>query len=372
MAKRKMSWGNPPAKRAKYVKYATGMAGGVIGYTMGGIPGAVKGAEFGFELGTYTGRKSSGKTFNKKGVEYNGVTQQRDSKMAYKKRRMPKYKKRIWKKFVKKVNAVEIKDRGLQVFMLDNGGGSSISPGAQWTHAVHLYGKSNINNERGASDLFELQKDVETAAMNINDPGLGPNNAYPQIATTNNKCTIRMQSAVLQVVWKNNGAQPIILKIYHLWYNADSNATSFGDAVNDVETFEVRRQQGTVGGVTDPVTNDQALTLSRIGSTLFDEPQLLSRLNCTIKTVREIYLLPNQHHSMSIRDPKNYSIDLNSIRPISGVAQTGYVDRRLTESIVWSAQNYNNAEASIEFRAHRTYRYTIEGIRTVRTGVRTV
>lgn len=359
MAKRRNSGPLTPPRTPARRRIAQA-SGAVIGYTLGNIPGAV--------AGYYAGSRLARRGGSKKSVTFDGTTIQRDDKVSYVKKRMPRRKKKAWKKFVKKVVAVEIGDRGLQIAKFNQNGFSSVTVPAlgQTFKAFHLYGAGSTAGEPGVRDIWQIAKDVEAAGTNWIKVAGGYIN--PTIPNDSMKVPIRMQSAILDLYMKNTGTVTLVLDIYHLWYRGKTNAPSFFDGYNWVQAKEVKRQDGDTAGATD---NTQ-LDLTIRGATLFDEPQVLSFIGCTIKSVRQIQLTPGGVHTMQTRDPKNYNIDLFKYLPQDGVSYTPYVDPKLTESYVVVAKNLDGSDSgSLLLYADRTYRYTIEGVKTVKTGVKT-
>lgn len=305
---------------------------------------------------------------NKKSINYDGVTTQKDDRLVYRKKPMPKRKKRQWKKFVKKVNAVAIKERGLQVALYRKDYNISPTAGTQLWGIAHLYGCANINTEPGVGDVNQLLLDVNVAAQKYGGGLLS--NAYPEVANQKMKVPVRMQSAILDLTFVNNGSVPLVVDIYHLWYNKNMNSPSFGDANNWVDNNEVIRQEGTTG---TPTANAW-MKLDQKGVKLFDCNQLLSKLAATVRSVRQIILQPGGIHTMAIRDPRNYRLDMFSYLIQDGVQYQGYADRKITESVFWIARNESNVEGAAELsvKCNRTYRYTIEGVKTSTSGIKTI
>lgn len=360
------------------MEYAGAASGAVLGYTLGNIPGAY----FGMRAGRYLGKRrrqsmAAGPSkrrkkwtvgrASKKSIAIDGVTRQRDDKMLYKKRRMPAKKRKQWKKFVKKVNAVEIKDRGLQIVKYNQNGVSNTTVPAlgQRYKAVHLYGTGGTAGEPGSRDLFLLGSDVEAKAVNWLK--LLGGNINPTIPNAKNLTEIRMQSAQLDLYIKNTGNVVLLIEVYHLWYVKNNNCPSFGDTVGWVDAVEQVKQE--YDGTT--VSALAAVDLQTFNASMFDEPQFISKLGCTVKSVRQVYLGSGEIHHMQIRDPKNYNINLFNYRLQDGVNYQGYVDPKLTETYVVVAKNIDQTtEGTFTVNACRTYRYTVEGVKQTATGLK--
>lgn len=361
------------------MEYIGGASGAVLGYTAYNIPGAVVGYKMGkaamkrryASRSTQTpyakaGRKRSigTQTRSGKSVNVDGVTQQKDDRTLYRKHRMPKRLRKRWKKFINKVHAVEIQDRGLQIIKYNPtiAGPTTIAAGAQNFKAVHLYGCSSNGGDTGAQDLLLLSKDIQAQSASWIKRVGGDVNLT--IQDTENKVEVRMQSAHLDLFIQNTSATPLLFEIYHLWYVKNNNAPSFGDAFNWIEAKEAVKQEW--DGTT--LTNLTSINLNQFGATLFDDPQLISKAGCTVRSVKEIYLGPDAIHHQQIRDSKNHNIDLMAKLAQLG-STSGYADPKLTETFLVVCKNPSvSNEGSYIVRGVRTYRYTIEGVKQVASG----
>lgn len=307
---------------------------------------------------------------SKKSITFDGVTQQRDDKVSYRKRRMPKKKRRQWRKFVKKCEAVEIKGRGLQIAKYNQNGVNSIPVPAlgQVYNACHLYGAAvTSQGEPGARDLKLLSNDVLTIGEAwIKRIGGDVNQT---LGFTKNKTEIRMQSAQLDLYLKNTSSVVLLFEIYHLWYNRTTNAPSFAEGA--FETFNNEQIKQEWDG--SNLTNMTQCNLNSFNATLFDENQLISYLGATVRSVRQVYIGAGEIHHMQIRDPKNYNIDLNKYQNLEGQNVTGYVDPKLTETYLIVVKNIDSSTAgSFTYNACRTYRYTVEGVKTTAAGLKSI
>lgn len=107
----------------------------------------------------------------------NGVTSQYDKTLVYRKKRMPRRKRKSWKKFVKKVRRAMEKDYGKTsvVFnhLQDRVTGGIIVPGAdQGRSECHLYGFSGTIDTSGVSDGISGARDINVICAN--DTRIGP------------------------------------------------------------------------------------------------------------------------------------------------------------------------------------------------------
>lgn len=338
----------------KPYKYVAGAAGAITGYTLGGARGAILGGKAMYNMAS--GMRS------KKSITFDGTTTQRDDKLAYRKRRMPRRKRKAWKKFVRKVVAVEIKDRGLQTLKMKYFSNRNVGVNSQAVIAAHLYGNAGVVSpgpeEAGNRDIQQLRAQANTKPENYIKQVGGVTN--PQIPNDGISTPIRMQSAILDLVLRNNGNQTVMAEIYHVWYAKDTLSTSFLSANSESFSTSIATQ---IGGSTFITDNDK-VEIQQRNVSLFDMGDLLAKLNIKIRSVREVQLSAGAIHKVQIRDPKNYHIDLMQ----KGGTNSGYVDTKLTESYIVFIKNFGTETQNVSFYIDRTYKYTIEGIRTRQNG----
>lgn len=344
-------------KYGRVSKYVARASGSILGYTIGNIPGAVAGYKLGSAL-----------TRNKRSVNYDGVTTQKDDRLAYKKRSMPYKKKKAWKKFSKRVAAVSLQNRGLNVLKVNSDIPAAITNTAygQVAKAFHLYSCNGtagvIYADQGLNDLLYLTGDPNLRAHSwIKQVGGVPNPTLP--SDTGGYQKIRMQSAVLDVYIRNSGTVPLVVQIYHVWYKKQSSkCSSFTNASAQFTYQDIPLQSAT----TTSVANLNSLVLGNRSVTPFDMPELIGYMGITIKSMREVYLPAGNLHTVQIRDPKNHLIDLNQVVNFNG---GNYANDKLTESIIVVSKNLNSTDGSITMYSDRTYRYTCEGITEDHTGL---
>lgn len=299
----------------------------------------------------YVGSRAPTRT--KKSVDYGGITTQYDKHQLYRKKFMPKRKKRAWKKFAKKVQAVEIADRGLVTHILHFDRVQTVAASAQAFQACHLYGWSGTNglaNEIGPRDMkgiFErnylLRKTVYDSA---NDNVLKADGGNDWLNVIDE---VRMQSAILDVVMQNTGNVTLVVDMYHLWYTEETDQATLSQVIINgaAETQPIQTTGGAlpVGGITT------------LGVSLFDIGKSLSQ-GIKVMKVKQFLLGPSQVVTEQIRDAKNWKLN-----PYKCVRESNqFTNPTVTESLLFVAKNVNaTTEGSIRYSATRHYRFTVEG-----------
>lgn len=307
-------------------------------------------------------------TQTKKSTTVDGTTTQYDDKRIYKKRHMPRRKRRIWRKFVHKVNAVSLKDRGLQVQRFTIRGTTDCLARSQDITYFHLYGTANqasTGNEVGNRDMAELRRLTPVTQDHWANTALP---AQKELSNTLGILTpeIRMQSAILDLTLRNTGTQPLILEVYHVWYSKKVPYYSMDFLYSVVYNNKLPLQ-----AYSSPVTDLTKTDIRQLDTKLFDMPQLLSHAGIKVRSMREIQLPPGQIHKMQIRDPRNYSLNLGNFG-VNQSDQASFCDPRITESYFVVAKNYTATDSSYEWFCDRTYRFTAEGTNTINDGTRVV
>ena len=365
------------------MEYLSGASGAVLGYTAGNIPGAYMGYKVGRMLGKRK-RTVSKKPYSQKRRKVykeskykGGITTQHDRQLQYVKKSMPKYRKSAWKKFVKKVRAVELQDRGLitQQFQFMNTVGAAEY--SQGFHAYHLYGIKDSalavtanGGEPGHRDIQLIARNALLNTTQYGNPAL--NNANPEIGKFGFS-KILFESAVLDVTIFNDRNYTQLVEVYHIWYKKKNDINTLAEAHTIFKNGLQKIQDTTTySGVSD----QSGIDLYNYGTSLFECGPMIARLGITIKSKR-IYTLPaGQSVTYQIRDPKNHTIDLAQYlnRGAEQGVSPGYADPKLTETVlvVVKPPAYDMPEgyegSGVRVTAIRTYKYSVEGNATDRCG----
>lgn len=296
------------------------------------------------------GRTSTGtQTRTKKSIDAGGITAQYDRKNLYRKKRMPRRKKKAWKKFKSKVTAVEISNRGLTSRVFNSEMSVLVQPASQDYIAVHLYGVAGTAgaNELGENDLatvFEYDDNLRRTGTTA-----------PNIMTHGNASqltdSIRMQSAILDITMINPSDKLLIVDCYHLWYSQES---VYANLTSVLSGGVATTQQVTAAGA----NVGSAPNLTLFGTSLFDLSRALSLGCIKVMGVKQYLLGAKQVVTDQIRDSKNYTINPYYLRNVGVFAKPKY-----TETLLFVARNPDEeTSASLQIFATRHYRYSIEGI----------
>lgn len=302
-------------------------SGATLGYILNNLPGAY----IGYKTGKYFGRrrKNSMAPFKRRRMQQGGAQKRRrtgqksnyrrpsnnvttiqyDVTSQYRKKRMPRRKKRQWIKFVKKVGAVNRLESGLKTVVFNNSETSSYAATAQGMIGIHLYGV------RGAGDSSSGIGRNDLNRIFSNDPSILQ--APPPVVFTPRIGKLVFTSAVLDVTLRNIGDFDSEIDIYYGYHMKNDTGTNLLDAFGG-------------GGATDlPIsTGDTPLGILQRGVTPFDLSAALSQSGFHIIRKQKMILVPGKSAFIQHRDPKNHILEWNKLN------QAGYAQKKLTYSVM--------------------------------------
>lgn len=293
----------------------------------------------------------------RKGIDAGGTSTQRDVKTIYRKKSMPRYKKKTWKKFVKKVQAVNEMETGTTTRNIISNISTSVSPLGQSFVSTHLYGYTgaDASGEAGSGDMnFIAFTDL---ALNRTDYDVPAPNSdmYKLTGAWDNK--IKFISARLQLDIHNTGSQPVICDMYFLEYNKKSVDSRLNLAFS--VGYDISSIVRPPSGSTPPKTQ-----LTQYGVSLFDMGEAISRGGFTVKKVKSYQIPAGDIVTEQIRDPRTYIVDMQLLQ-----ADTAkFAHPKYTETLLLVYRNPDTeASATVQCTAVRSYKYQIHGVNRTAT-----
>lgn len=286
---------------------------------------------------------------------YGGVTQQHDVKMQYRKRRMPRRKRKQWVKFVNKVKAVADKDRGLTTWTFNG----QITPQTlvvdggiqrQVVGAVHIYGNNGTPDV--ADNLCEIGNNDLSVIYN-NDSILGEDIGSDKAL---------FHSAVLDMTVQNNSGGVMEVDVYEIGYlQAVNSSPQLSTQLNTTTNLVCKNPLK--GTSTLPWVKNQ---IDNRGCTPFELGTAVGQMKGKILSKTKYFVGQNQCITKQIRDPKNRILSKESQNYKIGFAYPGYTRSLL----IVGKPTYSTTQGetiSLRIGATRTYKYSIEGVTDART-----
>lgn len=217
------------------------------------------------------------------------MTSQRDTRLMYKKKNMPRYKKKAWKSFKRKVTAVQIANTNLQVAVEQQ---VCVLPALQNQSSCQFHGLYGIAGNGGSFGTSTTgppgQGQVNDISKIFNARYAGPRYRKMLFA-----------SACMDVHVKGTGASSFILEVYEIVARKDFTALSSAyDTVEEIYNNSFA-DVAAVGAI-------QA-TGSSLGTTPFNAKTFCQFFKITKKY--RVQGSPGETISFQMRDPRNHFID---------------------------------------------------------------
>lgn len=239
-------------------------------------------------------------TTSKRNYSAPGVTSQYDAKLVYRKRRMPRWKKRAWRKFSRKTNAVIEKGLGNRIVLYNNADDVTSAGNFQGFSTWTIYGLNgtDIAANRGNKDVSDVFATASTSASKL-----------------------IFKSAILDITMTNKGTNNTFgleVDLYHVVYWNECGKPNF----NDVHAASVAE--------TGMLPGKGALSLVNRGCTPFDLPQLLRKTRMRILKKMKYFLGPNEAATYQIRDSRNRRISGANL----GSINTEFIQPGMTQGLL--------------------------------------
>lgn len=232
------------------------------------------------------------KSFTRTGVKKRnlisgiGVTSQHDSRLVYRKKRMPRRKRKAWTKFSRKVHAVFEKQLGTKTIVFNDS--VSVSPAStavQTWNLYLLYGKNGDVAASSAIGIADLQGLVQRLSGSTS------------LTTTSNE-KYKLSTAVLDTTYTNTDSlgKSIELDIYEVYFRKEVSDSTPGRTMTTAES------------ATGTVTTGTSLTMTSRGVTPFDLPLFISQTGMVITKKTKYFLGAGNSITYQIRDTKNRTV----------------------------------------------------------------
>lgn len=333
------------SKRGRYGSYGTSRRGGrrgtanriAQGLTHAQWAGSGLAAAAAYAVGRFRGTGGRGRHVR----SGQGVTNQHDRSRVYRKRGMPRFKKRSWKRFSRKVNAVAEKSLGSKTIVFNDAVSLIGTPGT----TEQLWGNIALYpmNHSSISYLDDM-KNIE-------------NNSTGDYGVTTKYL---FQSGVLDMTLVNTsfddaeGDVPIELDVYEI-----SSSSSWQENSGTPSLIGVFDQ-----GFTDTTAEGSAATqLARTqrGVTPWDCPQALGSYKIKIWKKTKYFLGGGSWMTYQIRDPKRHVVDAKNMREWDSTNKPGLTRWLLLVAKVLPGANIiTTGNVSLEVGITRKYMYKIK------------
>lgn len=256
----------------------------------------------GARLANRVGRSFT-RTMRKRKTSGRGVTFQRDEEVIYRKRRMPKRRRRMWKRFVQKSVAANEKAIGSRTIVRNSSVNfTQLGLIGNTTNALGQLALYPVNN--GSHDYLQDLRIITT------DTDVPPSGKFI------------FQSGVFDMTVTNTSTTdqnlpgfdvPIELDIYEI-----SGRRNFEKADGDKGLLDVFTEGFSDTSLISTIGNDSSLSITRRGVTPFDCPQALSMYKLKIWKKTKYRMSAGNAITYQMRDPTRHVMERGYVTELSG------------------------------------------------------
>lgn len=270
-----------------------------------------------YAISRYSKRRSSNKRGGSKETAF--LTYDNDFKTDYRYKRMPRRKRRAWKKFTKKVDAVINKSQGLKKHLYTRVFNTSSPTSQTFYDSAMLYTPD--------ARVDTLDADIGTMFREMLPAG-SFDDAYNLATVGDISSFLRFESAVMEVTWTNNGVAPLIIDLYYVRCRKDfpltsTNVQNNAQGIYNLGFLKQERVEDINDGNVPFVTGQTAI---QYGTTPFQSPLFCQHYK--VLTKQKLVIAPGNTISRTLKDSKNRRINATDIR-------ASICKRNLTHGYFW-------------------------------------
>lgn len=232
------------------------------------------------------------------------LTYDNDYKTDYRYKRMPKKRRRRWKRFVNKVHSIARRDQGLKQYMVEE-----------------AYKVDELTTFCNFGQALLYTPDARLASLNADMGNIFRNiltaTAFDNINSVINADVdkkIYFNSAQMDVSWRNTGSAPLIIDLYKVACRKDfalTNQDTYNDAVG-LYRMGFQKQGQIVDKEDGNLVGDGRNDSLWPGSTPFQSSLFCQHFRILQK--RRITIAPGNTVSITLKDTKNRLINANEQR----------------------------------------------------------
>lgn len=285
-----------------------------------------------------------------------------DTRLIYRKKRMPKRKRRLWAKFVRKVNAVDERELGSRTVLFNNKIQNYYTDDAlQGCQTLALYSFVNTTNQwlNDMNQIGQLENEANpTAAAG---------------ATIDRNSKVMFHSAVMDVTIRNtsritlNPVGPVLgdapeaaieMDVYEIWHRKE--ATDGANAILSMTAMLNQWDEPEIGGA------GTGIAIQDRGATPWEQTSALGRLGIKIAKKTKYFIPNGQTITFQVRDPKRRQIHYGDLERNEGYVRPGwtktyYLIYKLVPGLTAGVDVAGRYRAQIDIGYTRKYMYKVEG-----------
>ena len=313
-----------------------------------------------------------------------GVTQEHDRQTIYRRRRMPRRKRRRWIRFVKKVKAVDERQLGKNTVLINTQlTRSSGTTAYQSITGFNLYGAGSPDNDKThLGDLGEIGRRILNLAAD---------QTWVKGESVGDTTRVKFTSAVLDLTIRNNCTKDgaldtnavLEVDIYEIFSKKRFAYGSSGGEYNpeswrQLFRADINREVGIYDRVAVGAANE--IAPSDRGATPFEFGTAIKQYGIKIAKKTKIYLRPGSVFTYQARDPKSHTFSMQRLNTfydtITANMTYGFNVPGVTKHIVFFAKlipgitqgsGAGQTQIILNCGITRKYQFVVEGINDSRS-----
>jgi len=322
-------------------------------------------------------RRNSNASGSSTGTRAATVTQQHDIKSLYRRKRMPRRKKRKWVKFVQKVKAVEASGRGSQSVVIndsfqDSWPNGPTTGGYRWqgVSEVNLYSvNADVQSGRDKDYIlnevsnYQTTKDATSGVEYVT-----PNTLFNEMK----RLKVPMNHARIDITYTNTSQVTLEIDLYVIRHKVKQarKATGYTSLINAQDEYntEMTNSAQKLYYSDGSVINAGAGTLTSLrsrGVTPFNTPGLNINAGASVLNKTKVLVAPGSSVTRQYSENKH-----KNIYPHNGDYKTRYDKDTITYLAIAKATGLGNPEEaglnSFVTSWTKTYQWTQEGQKQTR------
>lgn len=288
-----------------------------------------------------------------------------DMRSVYRRKRMPKYKKRYWVRFLKKVHAVADKDLGLRTVLINDQIKQRNTGGTQSTLSLALYGFNNASygylNDMHAIGQLENEANPTAAAG----------------ATIGFNSKVMFQSAVMDITIRNTSDKLKTLDPGNPLLNVYEAAPDAAVEL-DIYEFYATKDWADVGQIWDSATTvlnnyddpqiggaGTGISINDRGASPFEFGAQMSRAGMKIVKKTKFFIPNGQTITWQVRDPSRKTIHYGDLERQESYNKKGWTKHyfliyKLVPGLV-QGNTVGDIRTQLDIGLTRKYSYKVEG-----------
>lgn len=241
----------------------------------------------------------------RRGTSGIGVTDHFDRKLIYRKKRMPRRKRRIWKKFVRKVKAVDLRELGTKSYVFNSNGSVNTSTvSGQCVVSFHILGfdVAPTTTGYGLADLYNVSVDIYGSLASMKSKIMWLRSCVLDITIQNTSVPIGGDNGSLEVDVYECSMKQNFGKV-----NNGATHNSFDGVISDAQANAV-----TTSGMT-------AFSFANRGTCPFNAPIGMQYVKIWKKT--KYFISLGHTITYQLRIPKVRKLDLDTFNNVNNLEE---------------------------------------------------